>query len=106
MCINDDDELACILSRVDLPYNIMDTEPSQEMGAVGSPTNKTRSDKVRATLEGSDRELRTGGNPHHGLSLFSSTADYTTVLNVNVSLCNAMLVGCGNKKCPCVLNLN
>ena len=97
MCISDDDELDHILSRVDLPYDIMDTEPSQEMGAVGSPTNETRSDKGRATLEGSNRGLRTGGNARQELSLSSSTADYTTILNVNISFCNSMLVGCGNK---------
>ena len=34
MCISNDDELDHILSRADLPYDIMDTEPSQEMGAV------------------------------------------------------------------------
>ena len=39
-------------TRADRPYDIMDTKPSQEMGAVGSPINETRSDKGLATLEG------------------------------------------------------
>ena len=34
--ISEDNELDSILSRADLPHDIMDTEPSQEMGAVGS----------------------------------------------------------------------